>query len=145
MIACICWSIFSIMNLKQLMILILKSLLTLVHKYCSRTEIFMSLYKALLNAINNGIKWLAYKSKRSNNIYHILKVTTRPGMSMNSTDSYILFIIYASIPAKGMQYYENSIGNWCQCSTLVSNDIVKTELKALVSKQLWLVHSISHD
>lgn len=59
----------------------------------------MSFNNALLDAINNYIKGLANKPKRRDNINYILKITSRPSMSVDATDSHVVLIIKITIPA----------------------------------------------
>ena len=46
--------------------------LTLIDKYWSWVEIFMGQDNAFLNAIDNDLKGLVHKSKRSYNVHNIL-------------------------------------------------------------------------
>ena len=59
----------------------------------------MSFNNGLLNAVDDYVKGLANKPKRCDNVNHILQITSRPGMSVDSADSHVVLVIKITVPA----------------------------------------------
>ncbi len=87
-------------------------LLTFIEKDGTGPKVIVSLDNGLLDAIYESIKWLAHKAQWSDNVEHILQITSRAWVCVSTTDRHILLSVKVTIPTQMPNKKHPKKANW---------------------------------